>query len=233
MNEKVILVTGARKGIGRYLAEYYTNAGNSVIGFSRESSDFQSERYEHFCVDVGQEHIVKQIFKEIRRKYSKLDVVINCAAISPSVSHFVLIPPGSIENAYRTNVFGLMNVCREAVKVMMKNNQGRIINVGSMAVKHEIIGDSIYAATKAAVNTFTRVLAKEVNKNGITCNVIAPAAIQTNLSDSMDQSILNDLIQRNAIKGFGKMSDVSNATDWIIQDSSSAITGQVIYLGGA
>lgn len=233
MSEKVILITGARKGIGRYLAEYYSQKKYRVIGFSREQTDLQSDLYEHFCVDIGQESLVRQAFSSIRKKYLKLDVVINCAAISPAVSHFMLMPPDSIENAYKTNVFGVMNICRESVKLMMKKNYGRIINLGSMAAKHEIIGDSVYASTKAAVNTFTRVLAKEVYKNGITCNVIAPAAISTDLADTMNQDILKEILNRNAIQQYGKMEDVSTTVDWLIQDSSTAITGQIIYLGGA
>jgi 3-oxoacyl-[acyl-carrier protein] reductase len=233
MDDKVILITGSRKGIGRYLAEYYSNKKFKVIGFSRDNSDLVSGQYEHLCVDISDEQQVKQAFGNIRKKYGKLDVVINCAAISPAVSHFVLIPSTTAKKAYQTNVFGLMNVCRESVKIMLKKNYGRIINMGSMATKHEIIGDSLYASTKAAVNTFTRVLAKEVNRNGITCNVVAPAAISTDLSVGMDQAILKEILNRNAIKDYGKMEDISNTTDWLIQEGSDAITGQVIYLGGA
>lgn len=233
MNDTIILITGARKGIGRYLAEYYISKQFKVIGFSREVSDLESPLYEHFQVDVGSEKEVKQTFSAIRKKYAQLNVVINCAAISPAVSHFILMPSDSVEQAYKTNVFGVMNVCREAVKMMMKKNQGRIINIGSMAAKHEIVGDSIYASTKAAVNTFTRVLAKEVSRNGISCNVVAPAAIDTDLAHGMNQEILKDILGRNAIQSYGQMQDVSNVVDWLIQDSSSAITGQLIYLGGA
>ncbi len=233
MSKTVILITGSRKGIGRYLVEYYAAKGISVIGFSREKSEFESEFYEHFCIDIGEEQQVKEAFKTIRKKYEKLDVLINCAAINPSVSHFILTPTTAIEKAYRTNVIGLMNCCRESIKLMMKNNFGRIINLSSMAAKHEIIGDSVYAPTKAAINSFTRVLAKEVNKNGITCNVIAPAAIETDMSTNMNQDILQKVLDRNAITNYGKMDDVSNTTDWLIKESSNGITGQIIYLGGA
>ncbi|MCD6068738.1 MAG: oxidoreductase [Bacteroidetes bacterium] len=233
MTETTILITGSRKGIGRYLAEYYIQKNCKVIGFSRETSDLNAANYEHFCVDIGDEQQVKDAFSAIRKKYGQLDVLINCAGISPAVSLFILTPHTALEKAFRTNVIGTMGVCREAVKMMMKKNSGRIINMSSMAAKHEIIGDSVYAPTKAAINSFTRVLAKEVNKNGITCNAIAPAAIETDMSTGMNQEVLQKVLDRNAITTYGKMEDVSNATDWLIQESSNGITGQIIYLGGA
>jgi 3-oxoacyl-[acyl-carrier protein] reductase len=232
MDKKVILITGSRKGIGRYLVEYYSGKEYQVIGFSREQSDFKSVNYEHFCIDIGDEKQVKQAFNEIRKKYGRIDIIINNAAINPSISPFVLIPADTIKNVYTTNVFGLMNSCREGIKLMIKNNNGRIVNLSSMAVKHEIYGETIYTSTKAAITSFTRVLAKEVYKNGITCNVIAPTAIPTDLSLSIDQNALKEVLNRNAINNFGRMEDISNTIDWLIKDESNAITGQVIYLGG-
>ncbi len=233
MDQKIILITGSRKGIGRYLCEYYTKASYMVIGISREQSDFNANNYEHVCADISDEQQVKETFTHIRKKYGQLDVLINAAGISPSVSHFILTPTSSIEKTFKTNVLGTMMVCKEAVKIMMKKSKGRIINLSSMAAKHEIIGDSIYAPTKAAINSFTRVLAKEVNSYGITCNAIAPAAIETDMSLNMNQDVLTKILERNAITSYGKMEDVSNASDWLISDSSSGITGQIIYLGGA
>jgi len=112
------------------------------------------------------------------------------------------------------------------------NFSGKIVNIGSMAAKHEVEGESLYTSTKAAVVSFTRVLAKEVNRYGITCNVLAPAAIPTELSAQVNQEKLKEVLSRNAISDYGKFSDVSNATDWLIKDESNAVTGQTIYLGG-
>ncbi|MCX6250461.1 MAG: SDR family NAD(P)-dependent oxidoreductase [Bacteroidetes bacterium] len=232
MDKKIILITGSRKGIGRYLVEYYSGKEYKVLGFSRQESDYKSENYSHFCIDIGDDKLVKHIFSEIRKKYGRIDIIINNAAINPSISPFILIPADTIKRVYTTNVFGLMNSCREGIKLMIKNNYGRIVNLSSMAVKHEIYGETIYTSTKAAITSFTRVLAKEVIKNGITCNVIAPSAIPTDLSLTVDQNALNEVLKRNAINHLGRMEDVSNTIDWLIKDESNAITGQVIYLGG-
>ncbi len=233
MDNKVILVTGSRKGIGRHLAEHYLAKGRPVIGFSREASDLKHTSYEHICVDVSDDKQVKQAFSTIRKKYGRLDVLINNAAVNPAISSFVLVPQETLKAVYGVNVFGLMSVCREGVKLMMKNKHGRIVNLSSMAVKHEEFGETVYTSSKAAVNSFTRVLAKEVYGDGITCNVLAPTAIPTDLSMKINQEALAQVLSRNAIKKFGRMEDVSSAIDWLIREESSAITGQILYLGGA
>lgn len=228
----VILVTGTSRGIGRYLADYYCEKGFQVIGVSRKVCDIKRSNYDHFIVDIGDDVQVKNMFKRIKEKYFSINVLINNAAI-PASQLLMLIPDQMIKSAYSTNVLGMMTICRESIKLMIKNNFGRIINLSSMAVKHELMGDSIYASSKAAVNTFTRVLAKEVYHNGITCNVVAPSAIKTDLSANMNQDVLFNTLQRNIIHEYGTMADVSNVTDWLIKAESSAITGQIIYLGGA
>jgi 3-oxoacyl-[acyl-carrier protein] reductase len=123
-------------------------------------------------------------------------------------------------------------MCREAVKLMMKNSFGRIINLSSMAVKHEVEGESVYTSSKAAINSFSRVLAKEIYQLGITCNVIAPSAIETDLMKAVNSDALQEVLNRNVIKAKGSFEDVSNLIDFLIKKESKSITGQIIYLGG-
>jgi 3-oxoacyl-[acyl-carrier protein] reductase len=101
-----------------------------------------------------------------------------------------------------------------------------------MASKHEVPGESLYTSSKSAINAYTRVLAKEVAKMGITVNVVAPSAIETELSNQINREALNEVLSRNAINELGNFSDVSNIIDTLIKPESSAITGQIIYLGG-
>ena len=115
---------------------------------------------------------------------------------------------------------------------MTRNKFGRIINIGSMATRHEVAGEALYTSTKASINAFTRVLAKEVIRLGITVNVLAPSAIETDLSAVVNRDALMEVLNRNAIKNFGNFGDVSNSVDYLIKEENSAITGQVIYLGG-
>jgi 3-oxoacyl-[acyl-carrier protein] reductase len=229
---RVMLITGTRKGIGKYLAEYYVKRGFRVIGCSRSPVEYELENYRHFCLDISDESKIVQMFVEIRESYEKLDVVINNAAINPSIIPAILMPTSSLNSSFQVNFLGTFLVSREAAKLMMRGQFGRIINFASMAVRLEVPGESIYTATKAAVISFSRVFAKEIHRLGITCNVVAPAAIETDLSAAVDADALAEVLKRNAVQSFGEMADVSNTIDWLIKPESQAITGQVIYLGG-
>ena len=233
MNKKpVMIITGTRKGIGKYLAEYYVKKGFQVIGCSRSQIDFELDNYQHFCLDVCDEPTVKKMFSNVRKTYGCLDVLINNAGVNLSLAPMLLVPYKSALKTFEINLLGTFLMSREAVKMMMKNSFGRIINFSSMAVKHEVKGEAIYTASKAAIISLTRVMAKEVYSYGITCNGIAPSAIKTDLMDSIDEDALKDVLKRNAIHELGKTEDICNTIDWLIKPESNSITGQVIYLGG-
>lgn len=230
----VVLITGTSRGVGRHLAEHYLAAGARVVGCSRGEKDLIShDNYLHLRADVGDEKSVAALFGEIRRQYGRLDVAINSAAINPTLSLALMTSFSAAEAALRINFLGTFLVSREAAKLMMRNKFGRIINLSSMAVRHEVPGEAIYTASKAAVNAFTRVFAKEVSSSGITCNVLAPAALPTDLMAAVDQKALLEILSRNAIPKIGNLEDVTAVTDWLIMRKTQSITGQIIYLGGA
>ena len=233
VEQQIMLITGTRKGIGRHLAEYYSKRGFLIYGCSRTPIDYTLDNYHHFCLDVTDETKVTQLFSTIRKAHNRLDVVINNAAVNLTRSPLLLVPYQSALQTIEINLLGTFVMSREAAKLMMKHSTGRIINFSSMAVKHEVEGEAIYTASKSAVVSLTRVMAKELFPHGITCNVIAPSALNTDLMETVDRNKLQHLLQRNAIRETGKMEDVHNAIDWLLSKKSSTITGQVIYLGGA
>jgi 3-oxoacyl-[acyl-carrier protein] reductase len=231
-DRKVILITGTSKGLGRYLAEYYVEKGFYVIGCSRNSIDFTNKLYKHFELDIIDEKKIIEIFNFIRTQTKRLDVLINNAVANPIILSSALISYSDMESAYKTNVFSTMLFCREAIKIMIRKKFGRIINIGSMVTKHESFGGILYSPTKAAINSYSRVLAKEINKAGITVNVVSPSVIKTDLSEKTNKLELSAILSRNAIKDFGKMADISNLIDLLIKKESEALTGQIFYLGG-
>ena len=233
INKQVMLITGTRKGIGKYLAEYYTKKEYQVIGCSRGLIDFKLDNYQHFCLDVSEESSVKKMFTEIRKKYGRLDVLINNAGVNYAHSPLLLVPYKSALKTVEVNLLGTFLLSREAAKIMKKKSFGRIVNLGSMAVKHEVKGEAIYTASKAAIVSLTRVMAKEISSYGITCNTVSPAAIDTDFIKKINNNGLNEVLSRNAIPKVGSLNEVSNTIDWLINTESSAITGQSIYLGGA
>lgn len=228
----IILITGTSTGIGKYLAEHYLEGGDQVIGCSRRDSEIKSENYFHVNVDLQNEPDILKLFRTIRKSFDRIDAVINNAAINPYIGSAALLTMESISKTYSTNVFAPMLICREAVKLMSRKKFGRIINIGSMATHHEVPGESLYTSSKAALYAYSRVLAKEVAKINITVNILAPSAIETDLSDKVNRVKLDEVLSRNAIDAFGKMTDISNVTDLLLKEDSGAITGQVIYLGG-
>ncbi|MEX1014838.1 MAG: SDR family NAD(P)-dependent oxidoreductase, partial [Candidatus Paceibacterota bacterium] len=123
-NRKVFLITGTSRGVGKYLAEYYTNLGNDVIGCSRGASDFEAESYKHFKVDISDEKNIQIIFSHIRKEYKKLDVVINNVVSNPVNISSALLNYKSIEETFRVNLFSTMIICREAIKLMIRAKSG-------------------------------------------------------------------------------------------------------------
>lgn len=228
---KNILITGARKGIGRYLAEYYLAKKYRVIGCSREASDLRSRDYVHFCLNVSDEKAVKRMFEAIAKDYHALHVLINNAGIA-SMNHTLLTPLKTLSEVYHTNVFGTFLMCREAAKLMRKAHGGRIVNFATIATPMRLEGEAAYASSKAAVESLTRIMAAEFAPLGITVNAVGPTPVKTDLIRSVSPSVMSRLINRQPIKRFGEFADISNVTDFFIRPESDFITGQIIYLGG-
>ncbi len=227
----VMLITGTSKGIGKYLAHYYIERGFQVIGCSRSLADYNFENYRHFCLDITDEKKVKEMFSAISKDYGRLEVLINNAAIM-ATNHALLTPLLTAQDILNVNVGGTFLLCREAAKIMRKNNFGRIINFTSISSILKVEGESIYAASKAAVVTLSQILARELAAFNITVNVVGPNPIQTDILASLSQNKIQEVVNRQAIKRYGEFRDVSNVIDFFIKPESDFITGQVIFLGG-
>ncbi len=230
-NNKSILITGSRKGIGKYLVQYYSAKGYLVFGCSRGEADFTLENYHHFCVDVANETQVKEMFSTIRKTHGSLDCLVNNAGIA-SMNHILLTPQSTVNKILNTNVIGTFLFCREAAKLMQTKKYGRIVNFATVATPLKLEGEAIYAASKAAIVSLTEVLARELAPLGITINAVGPTPVQTDLIRSVPQEKMDALLARQAIHRYGEMRDISNVIDFFIHPDSDFITGQVLYLGG-
>ena len=228
---KNIFITGTSKGIGQYLAVYYSKLGYQVFGCSRGKNPHKLKRYKHFCCDISDEISVKEIFREISFKHDRIDILINNAGIA-SMNHSLLTNIATVKKILDTNFIGTFLFCREAAKLMQKNNFGRIINFSTVAVPLAIEGEAIYTSSKAAVNSLTKILSKEFSSFGITVNAIGPTPIKTDLIKSIPTEKLNNLIERQTIKRYGECRDITNVIYFFISNKIDFITGQEIYLGG-
>jgi 3-oxoacyl-[acyl-carrier protein] reductase len=230
-SKQIVLITGSRKGIGYHLVQFYLNNGFTVIGCSRSESNIENLNYRHYILDVSNEDEVVNMFKDIRKNYGRLDILINNAGMA-SLNHSLLTPVSTLKKLFETNFIGTFLCSRQAVKLMQKNNFGRIVNFTTVAVPLNLEGEAIYASTKCAVEQFTKIFAKEVASMGITINLIGPTPIQTDLIKAVPKIKIDELLNQQAIKRMGDFEDIINVINFYIRKESNFITGQTIYLGG-
>lgn len=231
MKMPITLITGTGKGIGKFLAEHYLAQGHQVIGCSRSEADWHLEGYEHHIADVSDEIQVKKIFSAIRKQHGKLDHLISNAGIA-SMNHFLLTPVSTVHKIMNTNFVGTFLFCREAAKLMKKQQYGRIVNFSTVAVPLRLEGEAIYAASKAAVLSFTQIVSKELADFGITVNAIGPTPVETDLIAAVPKEKIQNLLNQQAIPRFAKFEDIANVTDFFLRKESAFITGQALFLGG-
>lgn len=231
MSAPVTLVTGASRGIGRFLAEHYLELGHRVVGCSRGASDLGHDRYTHHAVDVRDETAVKSLFAAIRKDLGSLDHVLNNAGVA-SMNHSLLTPVATVEKILATNATATFLFSREAAKLMKRSRFGRIVNFTTVAVRLDLEGEAAYVASKAAVEALTRVMARELADFGVTVNAIGPTPIQTDLIRKVPKDKIEALLARQAIPRLGTFEDVANVVDFFLSRDSEFVTGQIIYLGG-
>ena len=228
---KIIIITGTRKGIGRYLAEQYLQEGDIVYGCSRRICDIEHPNYHHTRLDVSDEAEVVAFVRNVYKNHKHIDVLINNAGCA-SMNHFLLTPYDTAKKVFNTNFFGTFLMCREVAKYMVKNKSGRIVNYSTVAVALNLHGELVYSASKAAIEQLTRVLADEIGESGITVNAVGPTPIDTDLIKNVPEDKLQDLLSHQCIKRFGQFEDVKNVIDFFLKPESNFITAQTIYLGG-
>jgi 3-oxoacyl-[acyl-carrier protein] reductase len=228
---KQVVITGTRKGIGRALAEYYLGQAWGVVGCSRGEASIEHPQYRHYSVDVSDESAVVAMARAVKREVGTVDALLNNAGIA-SMNHCLLTPGATVNNILQTNVVGTFLFCREFAKLMRKSEQPRIVNFTTVAHPLNLEGEAIYAASKAAVESLTRIMSRELAELRITVNAVGPTPVLTDLIKGVSSDKMDALIARQAIPRYGKAEDVINAVDFFLRPESDFITGQVLYLGG-
>ncbi|MDY0211295.1 MAG: SDR family oxidoreductase [Acholeplasma sp.] len=228
---RVIIVTGSRKGLGFQLSNYFLEQGDIVYGCSRRTSTIENENYTHYCIDISNEPEVINMVRQIFKKHKKIDILINNAGAA-SMNHILLTPYSTAQKLFNTNYMGTFLMCREVSKYMIRNKEGRIINYSTVAVPLHLEGELVYSSSKSAVEQLTKVLAKEIGVYGVTVNAVGPTPIPTDLIKNVPENKIEELIERQSIKRLGRFEDVLNVIKFFISQESEFITGQIIYLGG-
>jgi 3-oxoacyl-[acyl-carrier protein] reductase len=229
--DRIVVITGTRKGLGRLLAEHFVEQGALVIGISRGEATIVHPRYEHHSADVGDDRSVRETLLAVGRSHERVDIVINNAA-AVVVRHALMTPATQAEEIVRTNLMGCFYVSREAAKLMRRQAWGRIINIGSIAAEIDPVGEAVYAASKSASMTLAAVLAKEFATYGITVNTVAVTALETDMLEQLPEQAVRALLGSLAIPRLATLDDITNVIDFFASPRSGYITAQTVFLGG-
>ena len=233
--KKVILITGASRGIGRNMAIELAKEGNIVIAnynnSEKQAISFKNENknIEIYKADVSKAEEVKNMFKFIIEKYGKIDVLINNAGIY-KFNFIQDISEEEWDSIINTNLKSVFLCSKEAIKNMIIKNEGCIINISSV---DGLVGQACevhYCASKAGIDGITKALAKEVGANNIRVNSIAPGAIKTDINNAISEEDWKIVIEETPLKKIGKQQDITKCVKWLIEDEFT--TGQIISING-
>ena len=236
---KVVIVTGASRGIGRDIATTLAKKGYIVIANYNKSENKAIELQQNlekeninidiFKADVSNRDEVKKLVQFVINKYKKIDYVINNAGID-QVKMFLDITDADWNNMISNNLNSVFYMCQEVLPYMIHEKNGVIINISSIWGVTGASCESHYAVSKAGVDALTKSLAKEMGPSNIRINSIAPGFIDTEMNNNLNEEEKKEIKEEIPLQKIGKVEDVSRTVEWIVEDEY--ITGQVISVNG-
>lgn len=234
---KIALITGAAKGIGKAIVERFVRDGFFVIAVDVDDQngkklvdEFDKKNVSFVKADICDEKEVTTLFENAKKDFSKIDVLVNNAGIIRD-NMIWNMPVEDFDLVVNVNLKGTWMMCREAAKIMKTQNKGRIVNIASRAWLGNR-GQSNYSASKAGVVGMTRVLALELGKYNVCVNAVAPGLIDTPLTQKLEKDVLQKLIDAQPTRTMGLPADVANAVAFLSDEKTQFITGQTIYVDG-
>lgn len=238
---KVALITGGTRGIGKQIAITLAKVGYDIaITYRKENEELENvikeiEQNNVKCLavkgDVSNFEDCERFVKEVIEKLEKIDVLVNNAGITKDTL-LMRMKKEEFESVIDVNLVGTFNVTKHVISHMMKARSGRIINISSVVGVSGNAGQTNYSASKAGIIGFTKSLAKEVASRNILVNAVAPGFIVTSMTDVLKDDIKDEIAKTIPLKRMGTTEDVANVVKFLSSDDSSYITGQVINVDG-
>lgn len=237
--EKIAIVTGASKGIGREIAKSLATLGITVVANYNNSeeeavnlkNEMQTRKtnFDIFKADVSKREDVKKLVEYTLKKYNKIDILINNAGIS-EYKLFAETTDEDWNKVINTNLYSAFAMSQEVLKNMIHNKSGCIINISSI---WGMVGSSLevlYSISKAGVDGLTKALAKELGPSNIRVNSIAPGIINTKMNDRLSKEDIQNIKEEIPLEKIGNAEDIAKCIEWLIEDNYT--TGQVISING-
>ena len=228
-----VFVSGASRGIGKNIATLFSNSGFKVIGTSRNEFSIAdcNDNFIPLKLDITSRENINDCFNYLKDKNLLPNILINNAGITAD-QIFMRMKDEDWDNVIETNLTGTFNLSKIFIKNMIKNKNGRIINISSVSGLMGNPGQVNYASSKAALSGFTKSLAKEVGSRNITVNSVAPGYIDTDMTSFLDADAKEKIINNIPLGRIGIASDVSELVMFLASDEASYITGQTISVDG-
>lgn len=228
---QTVLITGASKGIGAYLVQSFREQGAWVAACARSIEPAEDERGWASRVDVTDEKAVHTWVREVYKRRGHMHVLVNNAGAA-AMNIALLTPTAAARSAVELNYLAAFTASREAVKLMRKERYGRIVNLTTVAVPLLVEGEMSYAASKSALETATRIMAREFAAFGVTCNLVGPSPVMTDLIRHVPKDTLASLMQRIPLHKMAELEDVAYAVRLFARREAGQLSGQLLYLGG-
>lgn len=238
--DKVVLITGSTRGIGRETAEKFLKEGAKVIVAARneefikktvdELKEYSKEVY-GVKVDVTDTNSVKSMFDEVIGMFGTIDVLVNNAGIT-SDAQLYKMSEEQWDSVISVNLKGVFNCSKQAALIMREKGAGKIINISSVVGLYGNFGQVNYAATKSGIIGMTKTMAKELGKNNITVNAVCPGFIETDMTAKMPPNILSVMKEKSPLKRLGQPADIANAISFLASEEAGFITGAVLSVDG-
>jgi 3-oxoacyl-[acyl-carrier protein] reductase len=234
---RVALVTGASRGIGAAIADALAAAGHRVAGTATSEAGAEAigsrlgNAGAGFVLDVADDSSVERALAAIEERLGAPLVVVNNAGITRD-NLLLRMKPEEWSDVLDTNVGGLYRLCRRVLRPMMKARFGRIVNLSSVIARMGNAGQSNYAASKAAIEGFTRALAQEVGSRGITVNAIAPGFIETEMTAAIGEGQREALLSRVPLGRLGRAEEVAALAVFLASEQAGYVTGETVHVNG-
>ena len=224
----MIIVTGASRGLGQAITERLIERGEEVIGLARNTGGLNINAIE--C-DVSDYASVKNASKEVKRMKKPVKAFINAAGVA-SMNMAVTTDESTVQKLIQTNLVGTIYCCQLFAPIMLRQKQGSFINFSTIAVALALKGESVYAASKAGVESFSRTFAREMADFNVRVNCIAPGPIRTDLLRGITDAQIGKITSQQVIQKQFQKSDVCDLVELLLDEKATSISGQVLNVGG-